>query len=305
MLPPHKMRKHPVIYGISLIFLSGLGFLALLYGLSSLTGNMPFFPRDDKVGIIAISGIISSSQEIVEQITEFKNDKMIKAVVIRIDSPGGGVASAQEIYSAIKGLKKHKKVVASLGSIAASGGYMVACAADKIVANPGTLTGSISAIMYFANAEELLNKIGLKSSVVKSGKYKDIGSPTREMTVDERSILQALVDDIFDQFLDVITQDRKIPKEEVEKIADGRVFSGRQAQMLKLIDILGDKDYAVNLAGQMAGIKGTPEAVYSRKKNITFWDYILQNAASTFAAVVKRNISSTPQGVNYIYEYGT
>src|SRR3972149_6116400 len=194
MLPPHKMRKPPVIYGISLIFLSGMGFLALLYGLSSLTRNMRFFPRDDKVGIIAISGIISSSQEIVEQVTEFKNDKTIKAVVIRIDSPGGGVASAQEIYAAIKGLKKHKKVLASLGSIAASGGYMVACAADKIVANPGTLTGSISAIMYFANAEDLLKKIGLKSSVVKSGKYKDIGSPRREMTVDERSILQALVE---------------------------------------------------------------------------------------------------------------
>src|SRR3989337_4601634 len=182
MLLPHKMRKHPVIYGVSLVFLSGLGFLALIYGLSSLTGNMPFFPRDDKVGVIAISGIISSSQEIVEQVTEFKNDRTIKAVVIRVDSPGGGVASSQEIYAAIKGLKKHKKVVASLGSIAASGGYMIACAADKIVANPGTLTGSISAIMYFANAEDLLKKIGLKSSVVKSGKYKDIGSPTREMT---------------------------------------------------------------------------------------------------------------------------
>src|SRR3989337_1680987 len=223
MLLPHKMRKHPVIYGVSLVFLSGLGFLALIYGLSSLTGNMPFFPRDDQVGIIKICGINSSSQEIVEQGTEFKNDRTIKAVVIRIDSPGGGVASSQEIYGAIKGLKKHKKVVASLGSIAASGGYMVACAADKIVANPGTITGSISAIMYFANAEELLKKIGLKSSVIKSGKHKDMGSPTREMTEEEKGILQGLIDDIYDQFLDVIVQDRKINKEDLKKIADGRV----------------------------------------------------------------------------------
>ena len=223
------MRKHPVIYGISLVFLSGLGFLVLMYGLSSLMGNMPFFPRDDKVGVISISGIISSSQEIVEQVTEFKNDKTIKAVVIRINSPGGEVASAQEIYAAIKGLKKHKKVVASLGSIAASGGYMVACAADKIVANPGTLTGSISAIMYFANAEDLLKKIGLKSSVVKSGKYKDIGSPTREMTVDERSILQALVDDIFDNFMMLLHRTGKFPKTRLKRSPTAGFFpAGRR-----------------------------------------------------------------------------
>ncbi len=299
------MRKHPIIYGISLVLFVGVIFLLVLHVLSVLRGEERSFSTGDKIGIVTISGIITNSQEIVEQLDAFGKDKAIKAVVLRIDSPGGGVAPSQEIYAAVKGLRKDKKVVASLGAIAASGGYMIACAADKIVANPGTITGSISAIMYFANAEDLLKKIGLKSSIIKSGKYKDIGSPIREMTDDERKILQELVDDIYNQFLDVITKDRKTSTEEIKKIADGRVFSGRQAQMLKLIDILGDKDYAVNLAGQMAGIKGTPEAVYSRKKNITFWDYILQNAASTFAAVVKRNISSTPQGVNYIYEYGT
>lgn len=296
------MRKHPVIYGISLVFFAGVIFLLALYALGTLRGEERSFYTGDKIGIVTISGIITSSQEIVEQLDAFGKDKAIKAVVLRIDSPGGGVAPSQEIYAAVKDLRKDKKVVASLGAIAASGGYMIACAADKIVANPGTITGSISAIMYFANAEDLLKKIGLKSSVVKSGKYKDIGSPTREMTDDERKILQELVDDIYNQFLDVITKDRKTSPEEIKKIADGRVFSGRQAQKLKLVDFLGDGSYAVRLAGKMAGIAGTPDVVYPQKKGVTFWDYILQNAATSIATAIKGRI--IPQGVNYLYEFG-
>jgi protease-4 len=223
---------------------------------------------------------------------------------VRIDSPGGGVAASQEIYAAVKRIKKNKIVVASLGSVAASGGYMVACAADKIVANPGTVTGSISAIMYFANAEDLLKKIGLKPSVIKSGKYKDIGSPTRGMSDDEKQILQVLVDDIYFQFIDVVAQDRKIPLEEVKKIADGRVFSGRQALQQKMIDFLGDKSFALQLAGKMAGIKGTPDFVYPKKKDVTFWDFILQNTAASFATALKDNVPTIPQGLNLIYKYG-
>ena len=296
------MRKHPVIYGISLVFFAGVVFLLALYALGTLRGEERSFYTGDKIGIVTISGIIISSQEIVEQLDAFGKDKAIKAVVLRIDSPGGGVAPSQEIYAAVKDLRKDKKVVASLGAIAASGGYMIACAADKIVANPGTITGSISAIMYFANAEDLLKKIGLKSSVIKSGKYKDIGSPTREMTDDERKILQELVDDIYNQFLDVITKDRKTSPEEIKKIADGRVFSGRQAQKLKLVDFLGDGSYAIRLAGKMAGIAGTPDVVYPKKKGVTFWDYILQNAATSIAAAIKSR--TIPQGVNYLYEFG-
>jgi protease-4 len=249
------MRKHPVIYGFCLIFLLGLGSIILLYGFNALTGDAKLFNSPEKVGIVSIRGVISSSQEAVEQLDEFGKDSNIKAVVVRIDSPGGGVAASQEIYAAVKRIRKNKIVVASLGSVAASGGYMVACAANKIVANPGTVTGSISAIMYFANAEDLLKKIGLKPSVIKSGKYKDIGSPTRGMSDEEKQILQVLVDDIYFQFIDVIAQDRKIPLEEVKKIADGRVFSGRQALQQKLIDFLGDKSFALQLAGKMAGIK--------------------------------------------------
>ena len=298
------MRKHPVIYGLSLVLLIGAGLLFLLYGLSAWIGDIDNFANRDKIGIITIKGVISGSQDIVDKLEEFGKDHSIKAVVLRIDSPGGGVAASQEIYAAIKNLKKHKKVVASLASIAASGGYMIACAADKIVANPGTITGSISAIMYFANAEELLKKIGLKSSVIKSGKHKDMGSPTREMTEEEKGILQGLIDDIYDQFLDVIVQDRKINKEDLKKIADGRVFSGRQAQSLNLIDALGDRSYAVRLAGNLSGIKGTPELVYPKKQEISFWDYILQSTARFLTGAIKDKFATIPEGVNFLYEYG-
>lgn len=298
------MRKHPVIFGLFLVFVLGVALLLILRVMVALLGDDVFFSPNGKVGIINISGIISSSREVVEQLEDFGKDDRIKALVIRIDSPGGGVAASQEIYAAIKRLKNNKKVVASLGSVAASGGYMVACAADKIVANPGTLTGSISAVMYFANAEDLLKKIGLKSSVIKSGKYKDIGSPTREMTEDEKQLLQALVDDIYNQFVAVVAHDRNIPQEKVLPFADGRVFSGRQAQTLHLVDYLGDETSAVRLAGKMAGIKGIPEVLYAKKNDISFWEFFLQ---TTFASVInnlKGEINAIPHGINLLYEYG-
>ena len=298
------MKKHPVIYGLGLIFILGWGAILLLYGYSALTRDGKLFYTPEKVAVVNIHGVISSSQELIEQIDELAKDKDIKAIVLRIDSPGGGVAASQEIYTAVKRIKKDKKVVASLGSVAASGGYMIACAADKIVANPGTITGSISAIMYFANAEELLKKIGLKPSVIKSGKYKDIGSPARGMSDEEKQILQGLVDDIYLQFVDLVAQDRKIATEEVKKLADGRVFSGRQALQNKLVDFLGDRSFAVRLAARMAGIKGTPDVVYPKKKDISFLDFILQSTAASFAAVLNNNLSAIPQGINLMYKYG-
>lgn len=299
------MKKHPVVYGLLFVLLIGAIFLIMFYSISSIKGYSHTFPHSDKIGVIPIRGIISNSQDIVDNLEEFGKDPTIKAVIIRIDSPGGGVASSQEIYSAVKTLKRSKKVVASLSSIAASGGYMIACAADKIVANPGTITGSISAIMYFANAEELLKKIGFKSSVIKSGKYKDMGSPTREMTADEKNILQGLIDDIYDQFLDVIVEDRKISKEDIKKIADGRVFTGRQAQSLKLIDALGDRRYAVQLAAKIAGIKGDTEIVFPRKKDISLWDYLIQSSATFIAGAIRDKIDTVlPQEVNFLYQYG-
>jgi protease-4 len=270
------VRRHPIIFGIFLLSLIVIVFFLLVYVLGSSTEDRRSFAFDDKVGIVKVEGFIGDTRDVVEQLNQFGKDEAIKAVVLRIDSPGGGVASSQEIYAAVIDLKKKKKVVASMGSLAASGGYMVACATDKIVANPGTMTGSISAVMHFANAEELLKKLGLKASVVKSGKFKDIGSPVREMTAEERTLIQELVDDIYDQFLDMVARDRNIPKENLRKIADGRIFTGRQAQKLGLVDYLGDMGYAITVAGEMSGIKGKPEVVYPRKKGSRFWDYLFR-----------------------------
>jgi protease-4 len=276
------MRKHPVAFGIFLLFLVGMVFFLLVYVLGSTTEDKHSFTLNNKVGIVKVEGVIGDTRDVIEQLNQFGKDEGIKAVILRIDSPGGGVASSQEIYEAVIDIKKKKKVVASMGSVAASGGYMVACAADKIVANPGTITGSISAVMHFANAEELLKKLGLKASVVKSGKFKDIGSPVREMTAEEKALIQELVDDIYDQFLDMVARDRNIPKEKLRKIADGRVFTGRQAHKLGLVDYLGDMGYALTLVGEMSGMKGKPDIVYPKKKGSKFWDYVFREMFTAF-----------------------
>ncbi|PKN86378.1 MAG: signal peptide peptidase SppA [Deltaproteobacteria bacterium HGW-Deltaproteobacteria-1] len=212
------MRKHPVMSGLLLLVALGFVFYLIFYRAGVQTGSTGTkgFSLNDKIGVLPIEGLITDSFKINQNIDEFAQDSSIVAVVVRIDSPGGSVGAAQEIYDAVIELKKKKKVVVSMGSIAASGGLLIACAGDKIVANPGTITGSISAIMQFANLEELLKKVGVKSSVVKSGPYKDIGSPMREMTPEERLIVQELVDDIYNQFIDVIVRDRKLPREQVE-----------------------------------------------------------------------------------------
>jgi protease IV len=293
------MRKHPVLLGILLFFLVGVAFFLLVYALGSVTEDKQSFSLNSKVGVVKIEGFIGDTHDVVEQMNQFGKDDSIKAVILRIDSPGGGVASSQEIYQAVNDLKKKKKVVASMGSVAASGGYMVACATDKIVANPGTLTGSISAVMHFANVEELLKKVGLKASVVKSGKFKDIGSPVREMTPDEKALLQDLVDDISDQFIEMVSKDRNIPKENVRKIADGRVFTGRQAHKLGLVDYLGDMGYAVTIAGEMAGIKGKPDIVYPKKKGLKFWDYFFREMFTALEGQIKGKVEHL-NGILYL-----
>ena len=294
------MRKHPVIYGVLLLFALGFVFYLFFYRAGAHTVKNKTFFLNDKVGVVSVNGIIHDSMEITEQLGDFGRDDSIVAVVLRIDSPGGGVAASQEIYDAVIELKKKKKVVASMGSVAASGGLLIACAADKIVANAGTITGSISAIMQFANFEELLKKIGLKSSVVKSGKYKDIGSPLRDMTSEERKIIQDLIDDIYNQFVDVIVRDRNIPREQVVAIADGRVFTGRQAKEYGLVDYLGDMGAAAKLASQLAGKDGKYDLVYPHKKRASILDYVFESAANQFSRSLREKADSWG-GVGYLY----
>jgi protease IV len=297
------MRKHPVILGILLLLTMVAVLYAVFYRAGASSGGVrsQSFSLKDKIGVVPVEGVIADSIEITENIEGFAEDDSIAAVVVRIDSPGGGVAASQEIYDAIVELKKKKRVVISMGSVAASGGLLIACAGDKIVANPGTITGSISAIMQFANVEELLKKVGVKASVVKSGQYKDIGSPVREMTPEEKAILQELIDDIYQQFVDVIVRDRKLPREKVVAISDGRVFSGRKAKEYGLVDQLGDMASAARLAGSLAGKKGKCDLVYPRKKHPTFFDYLFESAADQLSRSVQEK-SRKWSGVSYLYQ---
>ena len=295
------MRRHPVILTLCLLLFIGMVLFAVIYGLSALQGEGGSFSLRGKVGIVRIEGMIGDTAGVIDQISEFADDDGIRAAVLRIDSPGGGVASSQEIYQAVRQRRNNKKVVVSMGSIAASGGYLIATAADRIMANPGTITGSISAVMHFANVEELLKKVGVRSSVVKSGKFKDIGSPTREMTPEERELVQVIVNDIYDQFVATVSENRKIPLEKVVKLADGRIFSGRQALDLDLVDELGGLQDAVLLAGRLAGIKGNPAIAYAVKKRTSLWKYLLENMASILSEKIGLKTAETP-GIHYLFE---
>jgi protease IV len=295
------MRRHPVVLGVGILLVIGIVFFVLIYALSLFRGERSSFSlREKNVGVILIEGIISDGSVIVDQIEEFSNDDGIRAVVLRIDSPGGGVAASQEICGEVNKLRKKKKVVASMGSVAASGGYLIATATDRIVANPGTITGSISAVMHFADIQELMRKVGVSSSVIKSGKFKDIGSPVRDMTAEERQLIQGIVDDIYDQFVRTVSENRKIPLEGIMKIADGRIFSGRQAHNLKLVDELGGLQDAVLLAGRLSGIKGKPEIIYATKKKTSILKYLIENMTSVVAGELRKG-SVESRGAQYLF----
>jgi protease-4 len=240
----------------------------------------------EKVGILELSGTITSSKEIIHNLKLFRESGSIRSIVIRIDSPGGAVGTSQEIFREIRKTAETKKIVASMGNIAASGGYYVAAGADGIVANPGTITGSIGVIMGFANFQELLRKIGMAPVVIKSGQYKDIGSPVHEMTKNERDILQKLSDQIHRQFIMDIADGRGIDISEVEKIADGSIFTGQEAKILGLIDRLGNLEDAIAWAGEMGGIKGKISTVYAPKKKISIFRFIAESSFKEIASEI-------------------
>lgn len=222
----------------------------------------------DRIALVRVEGIILDSQETIGELRRFGEHPSVKAIVLRIDSPGGGVVPSQEIHDEIKRIreKNNKAVVASMGSVAASGGYYIAVATDRIVANPGTLTGSIGVIMEMANIEGLLQKIGVEGVVIKSGKYKDVGSPLRKMSDEERQLLQNVMDDVHQQFIEAVAEGRAIELTDAQALADGRIFTGRQAKDAKLVDELGDLEDAIQLAADMVGIEGPPKVVEPRRR---------------------------------------
>lgn len=233
--------------------------------------------KDNQIAIVEVQGMILNSEDIVRQLSMYRRDENIKGIILRIDSPGGAVAPSQEIYNEVLKIRESdKKVFASLGSIAASGGYYIASPADLVVANPGTLTGSIGVIMAFSNIEELMQKIGLRPEVIKSGEFKDAGSPVRPMSKTERAILQGVVDDVHEQFMEAVAKGRNLSKQEVKKIADGRVFTGRQALKLKMVDRLGGLEDTIELLAQKVGIEGRPTLV-QEKEPANFLKWLLQS----------------------------
>lgn len=231
-------------------------------------------PGGAKVAVVEVEGVIGAdsgrgldADGIIRVLGEYRDDPAVRAVVLRINSPGGVVAPTQEIFNAVRRLREAKKpVVASLGSVAASGGYYVAVAADRIYASPGTLTGSIGVVMQLANLEGLLKKVGVEYVVVKAGAYKDVGNIARPMTPEERRILQALLDDVYDQFVTAVAEGRGLDPQVVRGFAEGRIYSGRQAQGLKMVDEMGGLEEAIEAAAKMAGLPAKPRVIYPRRR---------------------------------------
>ena len=251
------MKKVLIFFAIIFIITAILSFLVTFSEKVSL---------GEKVALINVSGIIIDSSGVVEELKEHAKNSSIKAIVIRVNSPGGAVAPSQEIYQEILKVKEKKKVVVSMGSVAASGGYYIAAAADKIVANAGTLTGSIGVIMEIPNVKGLMEKIGIEAQVIKSGKHKDIASVFKSLSPEEKEILQSVLDDVHDQFIQAVSDGRGMDYEDAKKIADGRIFTGRMAKEFGLVDELGSLEDAIALAGQLSGIKGEPEVVRKEEK---------------------------------------
>ena len=265
MQPIPPVEKPKKSFGRTLLYFA-LGLVGLMV-LSSVFGRYlsedGFGDGKEKIALVEVAGAIMDSKDIVRQISKYRRDDEIKAIILRIDSPGGAVGPSQEIYDEVLRVRAdNKKIYASMGSLAASGGYYIAVAADRIFANPGTLTGSIGVIMAFSNAEKLMDKIGLEPQVVKSGKYKDVGSPARKMTAVERAYLQRVVEDVHQQFIDAVAKGRNLSVKEARKLADGRVFTGRQALKLKMVDEMGGLEDVIAKIGEAVGIEGRPKVIW-------------------------------------------
>ena len=267
-----------------------LGILAVLIVFGGLISFLFYFalfsvPDEDsdvivgsgkKIAFIELKGVIFSSEELVKQFKKYREDRSIKGILFRVDSPGGGVVASQEVYQEVKKTREYgKPIVVSMGSIAASGGYYVSCPANKIVANPGTLTGSIGVISQFTRLDPLLDKIGVDVNVIKSGKFKDAGSPFREMTPADRSYFQSLMDEVHRQFITAVETERKLSRDSVIAFSDGRVFTGEQAVKIGLADTLGTFQDAVMLTALLAGIDGEPSIVKQRKRGLSILDRLL------------------------------
>lgn len=263
-------QNHPILLGLFIltgIFLFFLGGVSLLvYSFFSDRTETDLFAGKEGVGIVELKGLIVTSEQILKHLTEFRNNPDVKSIVLRIDSPGGAVGAAQEIYEEVMRTNEVKPVIASMGSMGASGGYYAALGAEKIIANPGTMTGSIGVIVKFPNLQGLFDKIGYKNQVVKSGPLKDVGASNRPLTDEERKLLQDLIDNVYGQFVQDVASARGMDEDTVRRLADGRVYTGEQALAAGLIDKLGNFTDAITLAADVGGLDDkNPRLIYPRE----------------------------------------
>jgi len=272
---------------VLIFFVAMFAVIAVLSLLMTFSRKMPL---GDKVALVRVTGVIVDSTDVIAELKEYAKDNSVKAIILRVDSPGGAVAPSQEIYEEVLKLKEKKKVVVSMGTVAASGGYYISAPADKIVANAGTLTGSIGVIMEIPNISGLMQKIGVEAQVIKSGEHKDLASIFKSLKPEEKQILQTVLDDVHSQFIQAVSDGRRMKFEDIKKLADGRIFTGRMAKQAGLVDELGNLEDAIMLAGKLTGIKGEPEVV-EKKEEYGVLDLLKGNFAGKILNNVFQGIS--------------
>lgn len=268
-------RRHPFLFFILVMSAISGTVVVVLTAALFFSQSGDDFDFGDKVGVIEIDGVIADARSVLDQLDQLRRDERVKALVIRIDSPGGAVGPSQEIYREILKIRQEKKVVASLGAVAASGGYYIAAAADGIIASPGTVTGSIGVLMAFTDYQELMGKIGLKPVVVKSGAFKDMGSGARPMTDAEREVLDALTHQIHGQFVRDVAKGRGMDMATVEGVADGRIYAGETFRAMGFIDRDGNFADAVDWAAELGGIQGEVSTLSVEKRPESLMDYLV------------------------------
>ena len=285
-------KMHSIFKGLGILTGLILVLFVLVFFYAYFTGGdvkALSFLSGDGVGVLQIEGTIDDSRSVMNELKRFKEAPWIKAIVVRIDSPGGAVAPTQEIFDELQKTGKKKPLIASMGSMATSGGYYVASACEKIIANPGTLTGSIGVIMQLSNVEELMKKVGVKGYNIKSGANKDIGSPFQPLSPEGKEILQSLVDNVHSQFVSAVAKGRGMNEAQVRKLADGRVFSGAQAKELGLVDQFGTLDDAIEFAAKRVGLEENPTVYYSSPEEERWWEKL-------FFAAIGRRFSNSQRG---------
>jgi protease-4 len=280
-------KKHPLVTVLALLFIVFVVLAAILIIILRGIGASSGLSFSNRIGVVPIEGIISHARPITSQLAAFKKDKKIRAIILRINSPGGSVGISQEIHREVQRTVKSKIVVASLGAVAASGGYYVAAPASKIVANPGTITGSIGVLMEFVRFKELLGKIGVDMETLKSGEFKDVGSPHRRLTERDKELLGDVIAEIQKQFVDAVAKGRDLPVTKVLEFSDGRIITGAKAMELGLVDALGNFQDAVETAKSLADLKGEVTLVYPKKRGFELWDLFVKRAASSVVKLIR------------------